>query len=288
MSSQNRQLHLNAFLMANGHHEAAWRTRTPVRACPDPAALRGYHQNRERGKLDSIFLADGVALWETLVELPQPVRTADPAVCVGRRHRAIGLIATASTTTTSRITWHASSPRSITSAVVEPLEHRDLGGQDERSTSTATRGRITNCGTNGRPNSSRLRPGSGQLGRRGAGHRQAEWIYADTDLIHTVDHIGEHFQVRGPLNTPRPVQGYPLLVQAGSSETGKEYAARFAEAVFTAQQSFDEGKAFYDDVKSRLARYGRSPDEIKILPGISPIIGRTEAKPPNARNSSTP
>jgi FMN-dependent oxidoreductase (nitrilotriacetate monooxygenase family) len=90
--------------------------------------------------------------------------------------------------------------------------------------------------------------------------------------------VGRHFQVRGPLNIPRPVQGYPLLVQAGSSETGKEYAARYAEAVFTAQQTFKEGKTFYDDVKGRLAKYSRSPDEIKILPGISPILGRTEAE----------
>ncbi len=103
-------------------------------------------------------------------------------------------------------------------------------------------------------------------------------IFADTDLIHTPDHIGKHFQVRGPLNTPRPVQGHPLIVQAGSSETGKEYAARFAEAVFTAQQTFDEGKAFYDDVKSRLSAYGREPDQVKILPGISTVIGRTESE----------
>jgi FMN-dependent oxidoreductase (nitrilotriacetate monooxygenase family) len=103
-------------------------------------------------------------------------------------------------------------------------------------------------------------------------------IYADTELINAINHVGKHFQVAGPLNTPRPVQGYPLLVQAGSSETGKDYAARYAEAVFTAQQTFAEGKAFYDDVKGRLAKFGRTPDEIKILPGISPIIGSTEAE----------
>ena len=107
---------------------------------------------------------------------------------------------------------------------------------------------------------------------------KATGIYADTDLIRPIEHTGEHFQVRGPLNIERPVQGYPLLVQAGSSEAGKEYAAQFAEAVFTAQQTFAEGKAFYDDVKGRLGRHGRTPDEIKILPGISPIIGSTEAE----------
>jgi FMN-dependent oxidoreductase (nitrilotriacetate monooxygenase family) len=103
-------------------------------------------------------------------------------------------------------------------------------------------------------------------------------VFADTELIHTLDHHGDHFQVRGPLNIPRPIQGYPLLVQAGSSETGKEYAARFAEAVFTAQQTFQDAKAFYDDVKARLEHYGRRPDQIKILPGISPILGATESE----------
>ncbi|MGO4245153.1 NtaA/DmoA family FMN-dependent monooxygenase, partial [Janibacter sp. RAF20_2_2] len=101
-------------------------------------------------------------------------------------------------------------------------------------------------------------------------------IYADTDLIHRVDHHGEHFDVAGPLNVPRPVQGYPLLVQAGSSATGRAYAARYAEAVFTAQQTLEEGIAFYADLKGRLADHGRSRDELLVLPGISPVIGSTQ------------
>ncbi len=105
---------------------------------------------------------------------------------------------------------------------------------------------------------------------------KASGIYADTDLIAPVDHHGEHFAVRGPLNIRRPVQGYPLLVHAGSSESGKEYAARFAEAVFTAQQTLAEALAFYTDLKGRLAAHGRRPEDLLILPGISPVIGRTE------------
>ncbi|NUP02113.1 MAG: NtaA/DmoA family FMN-dependent monooxygenase, partial [Nonomuraea sp.] len=79
-----------------------------------------------------------------------------------------------------------------------------------------------------------------------------------------------------PLNTSRPPQGHPLLVQAGSSEDGKEFAARHAEAVFTAQQTLEEGQEFYTDLKRRLAAYGRRPEEVLVLPGISPIIGSTE------------
>ncbi len=84
--------------------------------------------------------------------------------------------------------------------------------------------------------------------------------------------------MKGPLNIARPPQGYPVLVQAGSSETGKEFAAKVAEAIFTAQQTYEEAQAFYQDVKGRLAKYGRVPGQLKILPGLSPILADTEAE----------
>ena len=92
---------------------------------------------------------------------------------------------------------------------------------------------------------------------------------------HPIDHSGEHFQVRGPLNMPRPPQGHPLLVQAGSSEDGKEFAARYAEAVFTAQQTLADGQAFYADLKAAARpRYGRDPDAAaRSCPASAPIIG---------------
>jgi FMN-dependent oxidoreductase (nitrilotriacetate monooxygenase family) len=93
-----------------------------------------------------------------------------------------------------------------------------------------------------------------------------------------VDHHGQYFSVAGPLNIPRPPQGHPLLVQAGSSEDGKQLAARYAEAVFTAQQTLNDARLFYADLKSRAQRAGRDPATIKILPGIVPIIGSTEAE----------
>lgn len=103
-------------------------------------------------------------------------------------------------------------------------------------------------------------------------------VWGHNDKVRTVDHRGEFFSVRGPLNVPRPIQGYPLLVQAGSSEDGKDLAARYAEAVFTAQQTIDDARSFYADLKSRAAALGRNPDHLKILPGIVPVIGSTEAE----------
>jgi FMN-dependent oxidoreductase (nitrilotriacetate monooxygenase family) len=103
-------------------------------------------------------------------------------------------------------------------------------------------------------------------------------IHADAAKVRAIDHRGRFFRVDGPLNVPRSPQGYPLLVQAGSSEDGKQFAARFAEAVFTAQQTLGEAQAFYRDLKERAAALGRDPDGIKILPGIVPILGDTEAQ----------
>jgi FMN-dependent oxidoreductase (nitrilotriacetate monooxygenase family) len=111
-----------------------------------------------------------------------------------------------------------------------------------------------------------------ELGDKAAG------LYADTSRIHQVNYAGDYFRVRGPLNVPRSPQGRPLLVQAGSSPDGREFAARYAEAIFTAQQTLADGQEFYADIKQRARRNGRDPDLIKILPGIVPVIGSTEAE----------
>jgi alkanesulfonate monooxygenase len=96
--------------------------------------------------------------------------------------------------------------------------------------------------------------------------------------MHVLNHRGEHFAVRGPLTVARCPQGRPILVQAGASEQGQEIAAASADVVFTAQLSLDDAVAYYASVKSRLARYGRKADDLKILPGLLPIVGGTEAE----------
>ena len=96
--------------------------------------------------------------------------------------------------------------------------------------------------------------------------------------IHMKSGLPPMFRVDGALNVPRSPQGYPLLVQAGSSEDGKELAAQYAEAVFTAQQTLQDAQSFYSDLKARARALGRHPDSIKILPGIVPALGGTEAE----------
>lgn len=107
---------------------------------------------------------------------------------------------------------------------------------------------------------------------------KAAGVWADSDRVRAIEHSGSHFSVRGPLDIPRSPQGHPVIVQAGSSEDGKGLAARYAEAVFTAQQTLEEAQAFYNDLKVRTAVTGRNPEGIKILPGIVPVLGGTETE----------
>ena len=101
--------------------------------------------------------------------------------------------------------------------------------------------------------------------------------FADPAKLHILNHRGEHFSVAGPLNVPRSPQGHPVVVQAGSSEPGRDLAAATAEVVFTAHQTLESAAAFYADVKGRLARYGRQPDTLKIMPGVMAVVGDSEA-----------
>ena len=117
----------------------------------------------------------------------------------------------------------------------------------------------------------------GQLGDGRHRRRQGHGPVRRPGRIHKISHRGPYFTVAGPLNVERPPQGYPLLVQAGSSEDGKDFAARHAEAIFTAHQTYERAADFYGDIKRGRAA-GRDPDGVIVLPGIVPYIGSTEAE----------
>jgi len=102
--------------------------------------------------------------------------------------------------------------------------------------------------------------------------------YFNADKLHFLRHEGKHFRVRGPLNVARSPQGRPVVAQAGTSEVGRDLAARTADLVFTAQLSIDDARDFYQDVKARAVGHGRSPDALKIMPGLTTIVGRTHAE----------
>jgi len=100
-------------------------------------------------------------------------------------------------------------------------------------------------------------------------------IFGDPDRVHAIDHVGEYFKVRGPLNVPRSPQQRPVIIQAGASPRGKDYAARWAEAIFEIEPSADNRRAYYEDVKSRVANFGRDPEQVKIFPAMMPFIGQS-------------
>ncbi|MEV6654490.1 LLM class flavin-dependent oxidoreductase [Streptomyces sp. NPDC051219] len=277
-----RQFHLNAFLMNAGHHDAAWRhPRTQPERITDLAYFQELARTAERGKLDSLFLADGLTLWGNArynaVGGFEPL-TLLSALAAATEH--IGLIATVSTTFNEP--FHVA--RKFAS-----LDHLSNGRAGWNIVTSGTEAEARNFGLDQHLEHS-LRYERAAEFLDVATKLWDSWqddapvvdrqrgVYADVGKVRPIDHRGEHFRVQGPLNVQRPPQGYPLLVQAGSSDDGKEFAARYAEAVFTAQQTLADGQTFYKDLKSRLAKYGRSADQLKILPGICPVIGSTEAE----------
>ncbi|GAB7192825.1 LLM class flavin-dependent oxidoreductase [Kineococcus sp. NUM-3379] len=278
----SRQLHLNAFLLNLGHHEAAWRhpASDPSRA-HDVRHFISLAQTAERGRLDSIFFADGVAVRGNVRHNSQG--GLDPVAilnAVATHTSRVGLIATVSTTFTEPF---------ATARAFATLDHLSGGRAGWNIVTSGTEAEARNFGY------------EQHLEHRVRYERAAEFVdvavklwdswedgalvldkesgvYAATERVHEVGHRGRHFAVQGPLTVPRSPQGRPVLVQAGSSEDGRDFAAHSAEAVFTAWQTLEEAQAFYADVKGRVAAAGRNPDHVKILPGIVPVLGSTEAE----------
>ena len=277
-----RQLHLNAFLMGVGHHEAAWR-----HPSTDPAALgdvRHYQdlaRIAERGGFDSVFLADGVQVWgdveHTAAQVFEPITLLTAMAAATSR---IGLIATVSTS--------YSEPYNLARAFAS-LDHIS-GGRAGWNIVTTAGDRAAQNFNRDTADDHAERYARADEYLRVVTALWDSWAddalvvdratgrYADPHKVRETAHRGRFFQVRGPLNSPRSPQGHPLLVQAGSSEDGKVFAARWAEAVFTAHQTLESAKAFYADLKGRLAAQGRSPESLKVLPGIVPVLGSTEAE----------
>ncbi|GAA0460381.1 monooxygenase [Actinoplanes capillaceus] len=276
------QLHLNAFLMSVGHHEAAWRLPES-----DPYAdlnvehFKNLARIAERGKLDSLFLADVPVIFDQVGRRPSGI--LEPTVLLTALAGAtqhIGLIATASTT--------YNEPYNLARRFAS-LDIVSGGRAGWNIVTTAGLDSARNFNLDALPT------------HRDRYERAAEFVdvsvklwdswdddaivadketgvWGDQDRIYPPAHQGRYYSVAGALNLPRSAQGRPVLVQAGSSENGRNFAAKYAEAVFTAHQTLSDAQAFYDDLKRRAAEHGRDPDHVKILPGIVPLIGATESE----------
>lgn len=277
-----KHIHLNVFVPTTGHHEASWLySGSQPERLTDVDYYREIAAIAERGKFDSLFLADQLAIGRSVKHVAQgklePL-TLLSALAGSTSH--IGLIATASTTYSEPYNLarqfasldHISAGRAGWNIVTSwSAEAAGNFGLDQRNSHTDRYRRATEYVEVVRKLWDSWEDDARVLDR-------TRGIYADTARIHAIDHQGEAFRVRGPLDIPRSPQGNPVLVQAGSSDEGRGFAARYAEAIFTAQQELSEAQDFYADVKRRALVFGRDPDGIKILPGLSPILGSTEAE----------
>ncbi|WP_225308491.1 LLM class flavin-dependent oxidoreductase [Hypericibacter terrae] len=292
--ASSRQLRLGAFMRPVSIHTAAWRY---PGAFPDAnfnfAHLKRFAQTLERGRFDAFFMADHLALLNMPMQALKRSATVTsfdpltllPALAVVTER--LGLIATASTTynepyhvarkfasldhlSGGRAGWNL-----VTSA--NPLEAKNFGLDEHVEHSTRYR---------------RAREffdvvtGLWDSWADDAFIRDVEsGIYFDPDRLHILDHKGPDISVRGPLNVARPIQGWPVIVQAGASEAGRQIAAETAEVVFTGQNNLADGQRFYADVKGRMEKLGRSRDHLKIMPGAFVVVGDSldEAREKKAR-----
>ncbi len=277
-----RQLHLNLFIHSRGHHEASWRH--PASSPLPLTDIRYYQdlaQRAETALFDSIFLADQLALGGDVAQAPrtwlEPITVlAALAVTTSR----IGLIATASTTYTEPFNLarqfasidHISNGRAAWNIVTTWLAtaSENYGGTGQISHADRyARGDEFMAVVNGLWDSWAA---DAVIDDRAGG------LYARPDRIRSINHRGDSYAVAGPLNMPRCPQGRPVLVQAGSSDTGRRFAARYADAVFTAHMAKTTAQEFYADLKRLAAAEGRNPEHVLILPGLSPMIASTEAE----------
>ena len=263
-------------------HTGAWRY---PGAYPDAnfnfSHLKRFARKLEAGKFDAFFMADHLAVLNMPVEAlkrSHTVTSFEPftllSALAGATER-IGLVATASTTfdapyhvarrfasldhiSGGRAGWNIVTTSNPDAALNFGLtEHKEHGERYDRAREFYD-----------------IVTGLWDSFADDAFTRDREsGLYFDPHRMHVLDHKGEHLSVRGPLNIARPVQGWPVIVQAGASEAGRQLAAETAEAVFAAHRTLTEGQAFYADIKGRMAKFGRDPDHLKILPGVLVVVG---------------
>jgi len=295
--TQKRQLRLGAFMRPVSIHTAAWRY---PGGTPDAnfnlKALVQYAQTLERGRFDAFFMADHLAVLNMPMEALKRSATVTsfdpltllPALAMATKH--LGLIATASTTF---------EPAYTIARRFASLDHISEGRAGWNLVTTSNPDAALNFGMDDQmPHAERYArareyfdvvTGLWDSWADDAFIRDVEsGIYFDPARLHVLDHKGKYLKVRGPLNIARPVQGWPVVVQAGASDAGRQLAAETAEVVFAAGGPLKGAQEFYADVKARTARVGRNPDHIKILPGAFVVVGDSldEAKEKRARLDS--
>ncbi len=282
------RMHLGVFVQAAGHHVGGWRHEQAQAGAENLHLLQTIARLAEAGKFDLFFLADGLSTGAdahpSMITRFEPL-TLLGALAMGTTH--LGLAATASTTYgepfhTARVFGtldHLSGGRAAWNVVTTSYE---------TSASNFTRGKHP-------PHDKRYEiaeeyvdvvKGLWDSWDDGAFVMdKASGQFAAPGAMHYLNHAGTHFTVKGPLNLSRPPQGHPIIIQAGSSGPGQDLAARTADISFTAQQTIEEAREFYRSLKGRMAGFGRAPGDIKVMPGVFTVVGRTRQEARDKFNS---
>jgi len=272
-------MHLAVFAIGTGHHVSGWRLPEAKTGALDFQFFRQIAETAERGKFDMFFLAD--ALNAITTQHPSYIVRFEPltllSALTGVTSR-IGLAATAITTYTEPYNLaryfasldHLSGGRAawnvVTGAFPEAAENFGRTPHPDHSARYAMADEFV-----------KVAKGlwdSWEDGALVADKKTGR--YLDTSKLHVLDHDGEYYRVKGPLNSARSPQGHPVIIQAGASDTGRDFAARVAEVIFAVQQDLETAKAFREDLRARAKSFGRDPNSIKIMPGVAPIVADTE------------
>ena len=277
-----KQIKLGAIIHGVGGNISGWRhPEVQTDASVSFEFYKGRAQKAEEGKFDFLFVADGLHINEK--SIPHFLNRFEPLTILSALAAAtskIGLVGTVSTSYSEPFNVsrqlasldQLSGGRAGWNIVTSPLEKTALNFSKtiEQHPNHPTRYKIA-------AEYLEVAKGLWDSWEEDAFIRDKQsGVFFDPNKLHTLNHKGEYFQVTGPLNIGRSKQGRPIIFQAGSSEDGKNFAAKEADAIFTGHESAERAKQFYDDVKTRAKDFGRNPDDVLIFPGIHPIIGKTE------------
>ncbi|AUZ28441.1 nitrilotriacetate monooxygenase [Bacillus subtilis] len=280
MTSKKKQIKLGVFLAGTGHHVASWRhPDAPADASMNLDYFKELAKTAERGKLDMLFLADSLSIDSK--SHPNVLTRFEPFTLLSALAQVtsrIGLTATASTTYSEPFHVarqfasldHLSNGRAGWNVVTSSIESTALNFSGEKHLEHHLRYQRAEEFVE-------VVKGLWDSWEEDAFIRNKEkGEFFEKEKMHELNHKGEYFSVRGPLNVSRTPQGQPVIIQAGSSGDGKALAARTAEVIFTAQNHLESAQEFYQSIKEQAAEFGRDPEKIAIMPGIFPIIADTE------------
>jgi alkanesulfonate monooxygenase len=281
-------MHLGVFFNHTGHHIASWRH--PQADADANVNIDHYvriAQTAEAAGLDFLFFADSAA---TAERRPESLRRSaqytayfEPTTLLGALAMVTKRIGLVSTATTSY-----NEPYNIARRFAS-LDHISKGRAGWNVVTSGNESEAPNFGRDAHYEHDARYDRAREFVEVVHGlwdswdddafpRDKASGVYLEPARMHHLNHDGPHFRVRGPLNVPRPPQGYPVIFQAGTSEVGRELAAETAEGVFTSNLTVETQKEHYDDVKARMAKYGRRPEQMKILPGLTAVVAPTESE----------